>query len=743
MKISPSLILLFFPFFLTAQTIWHVNSASTAPSPNGLSWSSAFVDLHQALAAAQSGDEVWIAQGVYKPTSGNDRFVTFNLPSGVALYGGFDGTETQRDQRNWTVNPTILSGDIGAPGDSTDNSYGIIHALNTNGLTRIDGLTIEEANANNDDIFIPYNSPTRSGGGIYLDGKGQGNSASLLLQNCIFRKNRAAYAGGSIFADGRNDGKSLISVNDCSFQHNKAPYGAGFAVENNTDQSKPLEVSGCVFHGNQGAAAWMNTYQEITFSDCSFSKNIQPGDGTVRIEGENKSHPIAFLRCDFIENSPNNSGVLSIYFKNSLKKIPLKISHCRFYGNLGFTAFIFGGTNSNGKFQVTVGNCIFHLNYSMSPNFNLNGFAAEDKAVFANCLFWKNDAAIIHRSPLGSQPTHIANSIIISDQPNGIIYGDTYLEHSIISKPECGQIGPNTTCGTNNFFAADPLFINANPTADADFRLQPCSPAVNAGDNAILDSLGITTDFDGNPRVRHGQADIGPYETNLFSVADISEPSCFGSNNGAVEFEANLCPPFTIEWPGGTLSGTVLTGLPAGSHVFTVTDANGLSFQETVLLNEPPPLQIIFTVQNASGPNAADGAILIDTVLGGTGAPTPADLTGLLPGTYTVTVTDANGCTALETISVGYTVKTSEPTSNFGAKIYPNPAKSGEPVFVEIAENEGGMLSIFDFQGKLLKETKYPPDTVFQLTGIFPAGIYRIEIHSETGKRAALRWVIY
>jgi hypothetical protein len=81
----------------------------------------------------------------------------------------------------------------------------------------------------------------------------------------------------------------------------------------------------------------------------------------------------------------------------------------------------------------------------------------------------------------------------------------------LFSLPNCAALGSTNTsvvCDTNNLFGLDPLFINP---ADSDFHLQPCSPAINAGANSILDSLGIPTDLDGNPRVRNGVVDMGPY----------------------------------------------------------------------------------------------------------------------------------------------------------------------------------------------------------------------------------------
>ncbi|MDX1421056.1 MAG: hypothetical protein R3181_13910, partial [Rubricoccaceae bacterium] len=75
---------------LRAPAVLHVD-ADAAPGGDGASWATAFDDLQDALAVAAPGDEVWVAEGTYKPTDTGDRTATFALASGVALYGGFDG----------------------------------------------------------------------------------------------------------------------------------------------------------------------------------------------------------------------------------------------------------------------------------------------------------------------------------------------------------------------------------------------------------------------------------------------------------------------------------------------------------------------------------------------------------------------------------------------------------------------------------------------------------------------------
>jgi hypothetical protein len=89
---------------------------------DGSSWADAFTDLAAAMDYADViGDELWVAEGTYKP-SVSARSEYFSLNAGVAVYGGFNGTETQLSQRDWRTYETILSGDLNG-NDNANVSY--------------------------------------------------------------------------------------------------------------------------------------------------------------------------------------------------------------------------------------------------------------------------------------------------------------------------------------------------------------------------------------------------------------------------------------------------------------------------------------------------------------------------------------------------------------------------------------------------------------------------------------------
>jgi hypothetical protein len=127
--------------------IIYVNYLSPFSPGTGMSWRFAYRDLQDALERARRGygSEIWVAEGIYKPTTNPAEDVNFQLVDGVALYGGFAGTEISRSQRNWLTNQTILDGDIDNDGviDNGNVPY-VVTASNVSEISIIDGFTIME-----------------------------------------------------------------------------------------------------------------------------------------------------------------------------------------------------------------------------------------------------------------------------------------------------------------------------------------------------------------------------------------------------------------------------------------------------------------------------------------------------------------------------------------------------------------------------------------------------------------------
>ena len=118
-----------------AQTIRFVKPSATGAG-DGSSWAAASGDLQGMITASASGDQVWVAGGVYKPTTGTDRNISFVMKDSVAIYGGFAGGELTLAARVLTYpSSTTLSGDIGTVGSQSDNSNTLLLPMLSRQLT--------------------------------------------------------------------------------------------------------------------------------------------------------------------------------------------------------------------------------------------------------------------------------------------------------------------------------------------------------------------------------------------------------------------------------------------------------------------------------------------------------------------------------------------------------------------------------------------------------------------------------
>ncbi|MHC4540233.1 MAG: choice-of-anchor Q domain-containing protein [Planctomycetota bacterium] len=283
----------------------YVDSDATGNN-DGTSWVHAYNYLQNALAATLGGDEIWVAEGTYKPDQGGgqapgDRTATFQLINGVAIYGGFAGSETSLDERDWQTNETILSGDIGTVGSAGDNSYHVVTSIGTDGTAVLDGFAV---------IMGGFGG---SGGGMYNE------SSSATVTNCTFSGNSAASGGGMdnrfsssvavtnctfIGNTGKDDGGGMcnafwsdVAVTNCTFLGNSATNGNALACNDslellglpelntlNLGEESTLAVTNCILWDG-GGEIWNDSIFTITvtYTDVQ-GEGIWPGVGNINAD---------------------------------------------------------------------------------------------------------------------------------------------------------------------------------------------------------------------------------------------------------------------------------------------------------------------------------------------------------------------------------------------------------------------------------------------------------------------------
>lgn len=410
----------------TAKTIYVDEDATGAN--NGSSWDDAYNYLQDALDDADSSTkpvEIWVAQGTYKPDQGgsqtpDDRNARFQIINDVAIYGGFPsggGTWNDRDP-NDPNHKTILSGDIGMPGDNSDNSYHVVTGIETNATALLEGLTITGAQGGQagGGMFNRDSSPTVThcvftgntvndyGSGMYNEG------SSPTLNNCTFSDNGASY-GGAVFnvdsnstfyyCDFTNNSASESAgaiynvrsspfLKTCWFEYNNAT-DAGGAIYN-WDNSSP-NLTDCIFIENRSYKWWSSE------SDAGAIKNSQNSDPTITnctfyqnscgsyggsIFNYNNSNPI-LQNCTFEDNSAYDGGGIANWDSSPT------ISNCCFIDN---EASSMGGGLFNAEYSnPVVKNCIFERNYA-----EINGGGLENwydcSPTVTNCIFYRNAAGL-------------------------------------------------------------------------------------------------------------------------------------------------------------------------------------------------------------------------------------------------------------------------------------------------------------------------------------------------------------
>ncbi|MFO0828566.1 MAG: HYR domain-containing protein [Phycisphaerales bacterium] len=680
----------------------------------GTSWADAFHHLSDALAVAQAGDEIWLAAGAYRPdestmapTGTGDRSATFQLKNGVAILGGFNGSESAAPQRDPDANVTTLSGDLLgddiADAHLSDNSLVIVSGGSGIDLsTRLSGLAFRGASGDWPAVNLVGASPTidscdfsfncpHTTGVLYCQ-----VAASPHVSDCKF----SGIAGGSAIITGTAAGRSSPVFRRCHFSENT------YAVN----------------YYRVGAGVSLYASADATLIDCEFVRNSATAGGGAAVNAFANCNVTA-LGCRFVGNVADQAPAIRLD------------TNCNFWGT----------------------NCVFAGNYATG----VMGCAFQDAAnysvgmYFTNCTFTRNDAASNGGEGWGTLSTWRYGTIglyncVLWDNRTGGATGEAaqlfrYQNAGYVSAVHASVQGWTGAYGGLNNNGEPPLFVrDASPGLDGiwgtsdddygDLRLSPLSSCIDGGRNELLpqdaydlnangnvseyvpfDASGVTLRvIDGGNNTAPGAfVDRGAYEFGCLSDSDgdgvcddidncpaVANPNQLDTNGDGIgdacqdttpptlvpaslEDLSVSCdavpPPATVTavdnldlHPNVNYSELPTPGSCPGSYsltrTWTATDASGntasLTQIVTVADTTPPVLQNVpldATVQcdPASPPTvtAIDNCDSNATVAFG-----EEHIAGMTPGTYqlrrTWTATDWCGNTAVatQTINVGDTI---------------------------------------------------------------------------------------
>ena len=471
--------------------------------------------LQAALAAATPGDEIWVKAGVYTPGTGTrSPDATFQLRDSVALYGGFVGTETAREQRNWETHITVLSGDLG--GDDATDPSGIVtdtaNIVGTNAYHVVTGSGVDST-AVLDGFVITAGYASRTPPNVDGYGGGMYNShGSPTLNNLIFSGNTAgkgaAYFGGGGMFNINSGNPALTNV---TFTANTAGSGGGMYNHASSPtltgvrfiENKAIDNGGMINYINSSP-----TLKDVTFSGNTASQNAG-GMGN-----HTNSNP-TLTNVHFVDNSAADYGGGMGNYESSPT-----LTDVEFSGNRARREG--GGMHNAKSSQPVLTNVTFvnnsaatngggMLNTESSPtltNVTFSGNSAGEYGggicnTFSSHAVLTNVTVAVNKAPHGSGICNVGGSFKLV---NGIVWGNRPAQDQVYND----HITPDITYsnveggfpGAGNL-NVDPLFGTfgdyGGPTEL--LGLMTGSPVIDQGSPSTCpatDQLGLPRPVDGD-----------------------------------------------------------------------------------------------------------------------------------------------------------------------------------------------------------------------------------------------------
>ena len=469
--------------FIVLITCWFNSNAAViyvknGGSGNGTSWQQAYGTLNLALQNAISGDEIWVAQGTYFPSSTLNSAESFIFKDGVKLYGGFLGNETLLTSRADTSGTTTILSGILSSSVQTATLIKVNNASNINNL--IDGFTILGAKR----IMV---SGQPGGAGLQV------LNSTIKLKNCIIKDNRTellnyninqGYNGGgsAIFSLLSNLILENVNIVDNSLDNKKTTNNT-----NNRVNGGALYIEGGNFGYNKGRIENNEyTYEGIKgYGGAGYFKNV---------------------------TSLDLANLFVYYNKIAMKNISTLSA-----SNPEGGGFYFDSCNN-----ILMDTNIFHGNYASYLTLPQNSTIPINQYGYGNAVYFKTSSGTFNNITFGrnSLPEHIHNS---GAAANGIYtsgVGNLSYNNCVFLE---GVTGASVGTSIYNYYrcvskygigyANDPNvriiemeFVNAT---EGNYTPLYCSEHLNFGD---LTHVTSTTDINGNPRVVGISSDPGAVE---------------------------------------------------------------------------------------------------------------------------------------------------------------------------------------------------------------------------------------
>jgi len=615
---------------VAVPSVYYVNLNSQNPVPPYSYWSTAAVNIQDAVSVATPGSLVLVTNGITQlPLTNNNAF--YYNGGALAPNGSF--------YRVCVTNPITvqsLSGPsttfiVGAnPVTSSANCVYLASGATLIGFTLTNistssigaGIYAASTNAVITNCIITHCYGGAYSGTLYNclltnnvgpaenlsvlnncilvqnSGSSSGSAAyGGILNSCLIVSNSAVYGGGAL-----GDSINPIILNNCIISNNAAQYGGGVAGYDGG--VRPLNFTNCILNNclvvsNLATLTGGGTFG-AQLNNCIISNNRIPS--TISSDGGGGAQGGLLNNCLLMGNYGSfGGGAGNRYFGSNPQYMVL--NNCTLLGNVAVNAG--GGADDctlnqcnllqnsaktgGGAASCTLNDCLISSNSATSTipgQNNLGGGAYQ--STLTNCILTYNvttngggasestlvNCTVVYNLALtaGGIAGSTADNCILYFNTGGDYGNDTLLHQGNNINFCCTALLPtNIVINITNA----PLFVNL---AGNDFHLQSTSPCINSGNNTYITSA---TDLDGNSRIQGGTVDIGAYEyqtpTSVISYAYLQKYGL--PTDGSVDFADLDGTGFNIyqDWIAGlnpTNSASVLAMIPVSTNSisgFTVT----------------------------------------------------------------------------------------------------------------------------------------------------------------------------
>jgi hypothetical protein len=527
--------------------VHHVSQSGN--NTTGTSWTNAFTTIQAALEAAVVGDEIWVAQGTYVI---NDVESQLRIKEGVNVYGGFSGSEGNKNARSNDASLTIISHK-----ESVPDNFRLLYGTDLNDAAIWDGFTFDGKNAGvgvtlggnstlSNSIVKNCMAINGSGAGVYMSSSSNFIPVSLLNTQVI--NNRLKVSNENTFALGGagvyiRNGSKMALIDGCTISNNTIEgissagnleaMGAGIyivegTIKNTTIDSNKLTNSvnanyqSNVFTGGAIAIVPQKTdipAKEVLIENCIITNSYSPSRGGAIIidpRWSGQYHGNYTISKTVIANNRSNSvagGILA--------------TAATFQNGSGWTINIENSIISNnsangagGGIFLNIG-CVLNITNSTivknyAHTFGGGGLFMQNSSnhiirpTLKNVLLWGNEA-----------PGRATGEwqLRMNSQEGTMIFSAVQDLNPEFHEYANATLGDNLSLHATNDHFDGPGFIAPSSGAgegvedalSANWRLSASSILIDAGDDFLAD------DIDGTPRPQGDYSDIGAYEYSLTS----------------------------------------------------------------------------------------------------------------------------------------------------------------------------------------------------------------------------------